>query len=84
MNLEAFAVELTEKWRPECMDVDGCDLQEMLAKHGIIIKRPATEADCQEEWAQEWGIEVGDPIFVDSPEFIEVKARAEKNRSNWF
>ena len=72
MNLAGFVIEIVDKSR-EWMDIDGGDLQEMLEKHGIIVRQPATETDCEEEWAQEYGIEPGDTILRDAPELTSLR-----------
>ena len=53
---------LEELQRRDYMDIDGGDLQGALIKYGLLVEEAATEADCAEEWAQEYGVEVGDPV----------------------
>ena len=77
MDIEAFAIDLVNFWREhDCMDIDGADFQGMLVKHGLVIERPATQEDCEEEWAQEYGTEIGDPVFLNSSEFIAAAKKA--------
>jgi hypothetical protein len=45
----------------DCADID--QLQNMLVKHGLIERVPATPEDCAQESAQEYGIEPGDTIY---------------------
>ena len=60
-QLLALAGELIR--RSWTVDIDGGELQDMLVKHGILHEVPATEVDCAEDWAQEYGVELGDPIY---------------------
>ena len=79
MNTKAFICDLIDIWRiNQCSDIDGGDLQELLADHGIIIEMAATEADCEEDWAREIDVVVGDPIWKDSPEWAAVKDMKEQ------
>ena len=48
----------------EHMDMDGYEIQNLLDKHGFTDKRPITEAECEEPWAQEYGYEPGDPFHA--------------------
>ncbi len=45
-------------------DVDGCDIQDMLLKHGLAETRKMTKAEAEETWAQEWGYEEGDEAVM--------------------
>lgn len=75
MNINAFISEFIGSYREHgCMDMDGGDIQDMLAKHGLIIERPATEEDCASEWGQDYGVELGDTVYVDSPELAAIRA----------
>lgn len=69
MNIKAFVKELVGGYREHgCLDIDGADFQELLVKHGLCIERPATKEDAATEWAQDYDIEEGDTVVVDSPE----------------
>ena len=62
--LANFAGALFDWYREgDHMDLDGCDMGDLLAKHGLMYETKATEADCEEEWCQDFGCEVGDTIF---------------------
>ena len=64
MDKDAFLAELIASyWEHDCMDIDGCDFQDLLLKHGFAVEAPATEEDCKEEWALEYGYEPGDPMI---------------------
>lgn len=43
--------------------LDSGEVQDLLAEHGVLHEVPATEADCEQAWAREYGVEPGDPIF---------------------
>ena len=75
MDKDAFLGELIGKWRErDCTDIDGGDMQDLLEKHGLIEITPATEEDCKEEWAQEYGIEPGDPVNRFHPDLMTLMA----------
>ena len=77
MDIEAFVIDLTKLFkRQDWDDIDGCDYQDLLIKHGLAIERPATEEDCKLNWASEYGVEVGDTIIVDSEEFSKLMKEA--------
>jgi len=77
MNLEAFIVELTNLWTDhDHMDIDGADFQDMLVKHGLLLETKATAEDCETEYAQDYGVEIGDPWCVYAPELIAIRKRA--------
>jgi len=69
MDKDGFLKAFLEKWvEHDWQDVDGGDLHELCHKHGLSYERPATEEDCKLQWAQDWGVEVGDPIDEWHPE----------------
>lgn len=69
MDKDAFLAELIAGyWEHDCMDIDGGDFQDLLLKHGLAKEAPATEEDCKEEWALEYGYEPGDPMIKYDPE----------------
>lgn len=74
MNINAFIAEFIGNYREGyCMDMDGEDIQDMLAKHGLIIERLATEEECAEAWGQDIDLEPGDTVYVDSPELAAIR-----------
>lgn len=63
IRLLAFAGAVLDlSQRSNWSDVDGAALGGLFLEHGLRVQGEATEADCAEEWAQEWGLEPGDPI----------------------
>ena len=75
-DIEAFIIDLIADWRHySCCDIDGGDFQELCVKHGVLVERPATAEDVAEDWAQEYGIEMGETVVVDSPWLLEARAR---------
>lgn len=70
MNINAFVVDIVSLFREhDCSDIDGENFQDLMEKHGLVVRVPATEEDVKEEWAQEWGYEVGDEILAYSEEY---------------
>lgn len=58
------------------MDIDGCGVQDLLADHGLTFECKATEADCEEDWAREWGYEPGDTMFKYGPLMLRLMKQA--------
>lgn len=59
-----FLGDLLQSYREgDHMDLDGCDVQDLLVKHGLMYETKATEADCEEEWCMDWGCEPGDTLY---------------------
>lgn len=74
MDVSAFVIELVTRCREDfCSDIDGADLQDLFVRHGLMTERPATPEDCEAEWAQEYGVDVGDTILVDTDEFTALR-----------
>ena len=46
------------------MDMDGCEIQDLLEKHGFTECREITEEECKEPWAAEWGYQPGDTFHA--------------------
>ena len=82
MSLDSFLVDLIDTYRQnDCGDIDGFDFAGMMEKHGVVSRRPATQADIDaDEWLQEYGTEPGDPIYVDSAELIALKERVRQSK----
>ncbi len=67
MDVRGFIERLLDDYHEHgCTDIDGADLQEWLLRYGLCVERPATKDDMV--WAEEWDIEIGDPVIVRSPE----------------
>jgi len=67
MDIKGFIGRLLDSYHENyCTDIDGGDLHEWLLRYGLCVERPATEDDMV--WAEEWDIEIGDPVVVRSPE----------------
>lgn len=58
------------------MDIDGCEIQDMLKLHGLTYEHRATQDDCNEEWAREWGYEPGDTMFKYGPFMLRLMKQA--------
>ena len=70
-DYNSFIGALLALWRRNyCADIDGCDFQDLLIKHGLASEGTATEADCEEEPAQEFGVEPGDPMLKYHPDLM--------------
>ncbi len=71
MDKDGFIAAVVALWREHwCGDIDGADFQELLVKHGLASEGPATEEDCATDWAQEYGVEVGDMFLHDHPDLV--------------
>ena len=71
MNKDGFIADVVDLWREHaCMDIDGCDFQELLIKHGLAEEVLATEADCETDWGRDYGLELGDPMLKDHAELL--------------
>lgn len=69
MDKDAFLGELIACWRDHyCGDIDGCDFQDLMLKHGLASEEPATKEDCEQEWAQEFDYNPGDLMIRYRPE----------------
>lgn len=79
MNLNAFVFDLVTLYREhDCMDMDGGDIQGMLVKHGLMIERPATEDDLEDESLRSFGVEPGDVILVYAEEFVALRSQIQE------
>ncbi len=64
MDLRGFVRDLMQGYfENDCYDIDGGDIQDLAIKHGLANEVAATEADCKDERAQEYGVEPGDPYL---------------------
>ena len=71
MDKDGFVVALVKLVRDHPgMDIDGATIQELFVIYGLASEGPATEADCEEDWAKEWDIEPGDPIQTYHPDLM--------------
>lgn len=71
MNKDAFIKALVDlHGLSDFMDIDGGDMQDLYVKHGLAIERPATKQDAEAERGLEWGVCVGDPWIVWSPDLL--------------
>ena len=71
MDKDGFIADLVGFWRDrDCMDIDGAAIQDLLVKHGLASEGPATEEDCATDWAQEFGLELGDTVLHDHPDLV--------------
>lgn len=77
MNKDAFLAEFLTAWMEnDWSDIAGDDMESMCVKHGLCERHPATADDCKADWAQEFGVEPGDPINKWHPD---ARALTEKN-----
>ncbi len=53
-------------------DIDGCDFQELLVKHGLAESRLVTEAELAEEWAREYEYEPGDTATMYTADMLAI------------
>ncbi|MCH8137339.1 MAG: hypothetical protein IH926_00015 [Proteobacteria bacterium] len=68
-GMTAFLGDLFRLYRDsDHMDIDGCDFQEMLDKHGLVECSEITEADG--EWAADLGYEHGDTFYRYTPAML--------------
>ena len=76
MNLEAFIAELIEKHRswPGC-DFDGGELDAMLVKYGLCIRRSASKREAEAWRKKGFLVCAGDDLIVDSDELAALRAR---------
>ncbi len=70
MDKDGFIAAAVRLWRMQDCEFDGADFQELLVKHGLASEGPATEEDCATEWAQEYGVEVGETVLHDHPDLM--------------
>ena len=71
MRKDDFIAAVVALWREhDCMDIDGASFQDLLVKHGLASEGPATEEDCATDWAQEYGVELGDIVLHDHPDLV--------------
>ena len=64
MNKDAFIADVVDLWKDHyCMDIDGGNFQDLMVKHGLATEVLATEADCETDWARDYGLELGDPML---------------------
>ncbi len=69
-NAEHFLRDLLNDWDGSLSDIEGGHFQDLLLRHGFAIERPATDADCATERAEEEEWEVGDTIIAWSDEML--------------
>lgn len=71
MDKDGFIAAVVRAWwENDCDGVNGDDFQEMVIKHGFAKEKPATEEYCRTEAAQEYGVEVGDPMLLYHDDFV--------------
>ena len=71
MDKDGFTAAVVALWREhDCMDIDGANFQDLLVKHGLASEGPATKEDCETDWAQEYGVELGDTVLHDHPDLL--------------
>lgn len=54
------------------MDLDGCDVQDLLDKHKLTTPQPLTAEQAEEEWAQEYDMQEGDIGHIYTPLMKEI------------
>ena len=71
MKKDAFIVAVVSLWTDhDRMDIDGCEFQNLMIEHGLATEVPATEADCETDWGQDYGLELGDPMLKFDAELL--------------
>lgn len=64
MSAETLAGSLLKVFLDgDLLGLDCFDLQDLLVKHGLLYEAPATEEDCETEWAEDVGLKPGDTIY---------------------
>lgn len=56
-------------------DIDAVDLQDLMLKHGLLVARPLTAEEAQQEWARQWDCGEGDPWNFYSDELKAILGR---------
>lgn len=70
---EGFCAKLFAHWRDhDWLDIDSVDMETLMKEFGLLYDAPATAEDCEQEWAQEYDIGVGDMINKATPTFAVV------------
>lgn len=82
-NIDAFLGELLDNFvEHQYTDIDACDFQELLCKHGLCVERPITADECEAQWAQEYGYEPGDTMFAYSDEMKALMQAARRGKQS--
>ena len=58
---------LWESSKDHYTEIETCDLEGALLKAGIVSEEFATVADTETDLAQDWDVQVGDPMFRLTP-----------------
>jgi len=71
MDKDGFIDAVVKVWRyHDCMDIDGDIFQDLLVKYGLASEGPATKEDCETDWGQDYGVELGDTVLHDHPDLM--------------
>ena len=71
MDKDGFITAVVALWREhDGMDIDGCAFQELVLKYRLMSEGPATKEDCETDWAQEYDVELGDPVLHSHPDLL--------------